>query len=99
MFQDTAAERAKKIFGELDVNGDGELTSDEFVKGCLEDSDLIRSPFINKRHLRSRKLACFIKNNIYFSLVKGISFLKFTCLKCLFKNVTIFINGFRHFDF
>ena len=25
-FQDAAAERAKKIFGELDVNGDGELT-------------------------------------------------------------------------
>ena len=82
MLQDTAAERAKKIFGELDVNGDGELTSDEFVKGCLEDSDLIRSHFINQfRHFCPRKLVCFRKNNISFWLVKGISFSKFTCLK------------------
>ncbi len=31
--QDSAADRAKKIFGELDVDGDGELTADEFVRG------------------------------------------------------------------
>lgn len=38
--KDAAAERAQKIFGELDVNGDGELDCDEFVKGCMEDADL-----------------------------------------------------------
>ena len=32
-FQDAAAERASKIFRELDINGDGELDEDEFVKG------------------------------------------------------------------
>ena len=40
-FQDAAAERASKIFRELDINGDGELDEDEFVKGCMDDSDLM----------------------------------------------------------
>mgnify|MGYP000542184223 CR=1 FL=1 len=40
--KDTAAERAKKIFRELDVNGDGELTADEFVRGCMDDPSLVR---------------------------------------------------------
>lgn len=37
-----AEARAKKIFGELDVNGDGDLTADEFVKGCLLDPELVQ---------------------------------------------------------
>lgn len=40
--QDSAGERANKIFRELDINGDGELDEDEFVKGCLDDGDLMR---------------------------------------------------------
>ena len=40
-FQDAAAERASKIFRELDINGDGELDEDEFVKGCMDDTDLM----------------------------------------------------------
>ena len=40
--QDSAGERAQKIFRELDINGDGELDEDEFVKGCLDDGDLMR---------------------------------------------------------
>ena len=40
--KNTAADRARKIFGELDVDGDGELTADEFVRGCLEDPELVR---------------------------------------------------------
>ena len=40
-FQDAAAERANKIFRELDINGDGELDEDEFVKGCMDDTDLM----------------------------------------------------------
>jgi len=27
---------------ELDINGDGELTCDEFVKGCMQDEALVR---------------------------------------------------------
>ena len=40
--QDSAGERANKIFRELDINGDGELDEDEFVKGCMDDGDLMR---------------------------------------------------------
>ena len=40
--KDSAAERARKIFSELDINGDGELDIEEFVKGCMDDSDLTR---------------------------------------------------------
>ena len=41
--QENASERARKIFGELDVNGDGELDCEEFVKGCMEDKDLLQT--------------------------------------------------------
>ena len=34
-FQDSACDRGNKIFRELDVNGDGELDEDEFVKGQI----------------------------------------------------------------
>lgn len=34
-------ERAQKIFEALDVNSDGELDEEEFVRGCLQDGDLI----------------------------------------------------------
>ena len=39
--QDTATEHAKAVFSSLDIDGDGELTEDEFVKGCLEDLELV----------------------------------------------------------
>lgn len=37
---DTAEERAKSIFARMDENGDGKLTEDEFLKGCLQDEEL-----------------------------------------------------------
>ena len=40
-WQEAAAERAEKIFGVLDVNSDGELNEDEFIRGCLDDDDLV----------------------------------------------------------
>ena len=43
IIQENAAERARKIFGELDINGDGELDCEEFVKGCMEDKDLLQT--------------------------------------------------------
>ena len=39
--KDAAGDRANKIFRELDSNGDGELDEDEFVKGCLDDGELM----------------------------------------------------------
>ena len=43
LFQENASERARKIFAELDINGDGTLDADEFVKGCMEDKDLLQT--------------------------------------------------------
>ena len=31
-----AVERAEAVFGNLDVNGDGDISVEEFVKGCLQ---------------------------------------------------------------
>ena len=36
-----AQTRAKQIFQELDVNGDGSLTCDEFIKGCMKDEEMV----------------------------------------------------------
>lgn len=30
-----AVERAEALFGKLDINGDGDITEEEFVKACL----------------------------------------------------------------
>ena len=35
-----ADERARKIFRRMDVNRDGQLTKEEFLRGCLEDDEL-----------------------------------------------------------
>lgn len=35
-------QRANRIFAELDINGDGELTMEEFVRGCMQDKELVR---------------------------------------------------------
>ena len=35
-FQDTAEKNAKMVFNQLDIDKDGELNEDEFVKGCLK---------------------------------------------------------------
>ncbi|KAF5292113.1 hypothetical protein FQA39_LY14068 [Lamprigera yunnana] len=37
---DTAEERAKNIFAKMDENNDGQLTQEEFLKGCLQDEEL-----------------------------------------------------------
>ena len=39
--EDLATERAEKIFSLLDINNDGDITEDEFVKGCLQDEELV----------------------------------------------------------
>ena len=40
--KECANERAETIFHYLDFNGDGHLDEEEFVKGCLDDGDLVR---------------------------------------------------------
>ena len=37
--QDTAENNAKMVFNQLDIDRDGELNEDEFVKGCLKVSN------------------------------------------------------------
>lgn len=40
--QDSAEERAQRIFKKMDINHDGALTEQEFIKGCLNDDDLTK---------------------------------------------------------
>merc|ERR1719474_426270 len=40
--EEEAIERAGKVFESLDKNNDGGLAEDEFVKGCLEDGELLQ---------------------------------------------------------
>ena len=41
--KDLAVDRAMAIFSTLDINNDGDVTEEEFVRGCLEDEDLVRA--------------------------------------------------------
>ena len=41
--QDNASDRANRIFGNLDVNCDGEVSEQEFIKGCMQDEDLVET--------------------------------------------------------
>ena len=40
--QKMAVVRAEQVFCSLDVNNDGDITEEEFVKGCLEDEDMVK---------------------------------------------------------
>ena len=48
-FQDTAEKNARTVFDQLDIDRDGELNEDEFVKGCMKvfSSDQIHLSFDN----------------------------------------------------
>ena len=39
---EAAAARGRRLFAELDINDDGSLTCEEFVKGCMQDPELVR---------------------------------------------------------
>merc|ERR1712228_383856 len=39
--QETAQERARGIFEKMDINSDGKVTKEEFMKTCMEDRSLI----------------------------------------------------------
>ena len=36
-----AGEKAAMIFGDLDIDGNGTVDEDEFIKGCLKDNDFV----------------------------------------------------------
>ena len=36
-----ARDRARQIFDELDIDGDGTLTCDEFINGCMKDEEMV----------------------------------------------------------
>ena len=40
-FQSEASERAEMLFGQLDRDLDGEITQEEFIRGCLADDGLL----------------------------------------------------------
>ena len=39
--EDDPCIRADKIFSDIDINNDGELNEEEFLKGCLRDDELM----------------------------------------------------------
>ena len=40
--KDAAAARGRRLFTELDINDDGEISAEEFVRGCMHDPELVR---------------------------------------------------------
>jgi len=40
--EEEAVERAHSIFESLDRDGDGTLAEDEFIKGCMNDDELLQ---------------------------------------------------------
>ena len=40
--KESVIEKAKEMFADLDGSGDGEVSQDEFVEGCMQDEDLAR---------------------------------------------------------
>ena len=47
--EEAAVERAQAIFATLDINNDGDVTEEEFVRGCLEVGWQMALAFRSKR--------------------------------------------------
>ena len=39
--QETASERARSIFEKMDIDSDGRVTREEFMRSCLEDDNMM----------------------------------------------------------
>ena len=53
LFYSLAVDRAQELFSKLDVNNDGDISEEEFIKVCLEDESLFnclgtKKPFSEK---------------------------------------------------
>ena len=41
IYQQLAAERVDHLFGKMDLDGNGEISEEEFIKRCMEDEYLV----------------------------------------------------------
>ena len=50
-----AVDRAETVFGNLDINGDGDITEEEFVQGCLKvvNVNLMKSSRVNVSRIKT----------------------------------------------
>ena len=39
--EELAVERAEQVFHMLDANNDGDVTEEEFIKGCMDDDNIV----------------------------------------------------------
>ena len=58
----TADERAMIIFSRVDQNGDGLVTKDEFIRGCLQDDELYKILACDGAQNRPKKIPRSIDN-------------------------------------
>ena len=63
---DAAVERAQAIFATLDVNNDGDVTEEEFVRGCLEVDPVSRPCTNNKMTICIMTVALIISGKNYY---------------------------------
>ena len=62
--ENLAVERAEQVFHMLDEDNDGDVTEEEFVKGCMEDDDLVKElTGKSKEHEESNKGRCSLPRN------------------------------------
>ena len=45
---DAVVEKAEEMFAMLDDSGDGEVSQEEFIAGCMQDEDLVKMLSENK---------------------------------------------------
>lgn len=76
-----AVERAEKIFSSLDINNDGDITEEEFVRGCMEDEEIvnvlgetsIKSASEKDSHPQSTTSACMVALEYSASLITKVA--------------------------
>ena len=62
-------ERAGNIFRKIDINGDGDLTENEFIKGCSEDK--VASDLFSKYFLFFCQEMMELLNSLFASITGG----------------------------
>ena len=75
-------ERAGNIFRKIDINGDGDLTENEFIKGCSEDK--VASDLSSKCFLLSLPGKMISSHDIFFFICQEMMEL----LNSLFASIT-----------